>query len=64
MLINEVVLQIGDVAGLRDFYTRVLGLNELTEAGDMLTLRAGRSRLSFRQAAILISQVPTFEVRF
>jgi len=50
MLIDEVLLQTGDLGGLRDFYTRVLGLNELTEAGDMLTLQAGRSRVSFRHA--------------
>ena len=50
MLITELFLRTAYLNALQDYYTRVLGLNELPEAGDMLTVRAGRSRLSFRQA--------------
>jgi len=52
MLIDELVLQTGDPAGLRDFYTQVLGLPEVPGGGDTLTIQIGRSRLAFQPAAV------------
>lgn len=50
MRLEEVVLQASDLARLRDFYCRVLGLPEVPGPGDTLALQAGRSRLCFQQA--------------